>query len=44
MKKFLSELSENTCHYCSGKGYLELLLGGTEECYACHGTGKEDKK
>jgi hypothetical protein len=44
MKKVLPELSENTCHYCSGKGYLELLLGGSEECYACHGTGKEDKK
>lgn len=36
-------LSEKICHYCGGKGYLDLLLGGTESCYACQGTGKENK-
>lgn len=29
------------CPYCSGKGYNQLLLGGSETCYCCEGTGKE---
>ncbi|SEM61588.1 hypothetical protein SAMN05192533_10481 [Mesobacillus persicus] len=29
------------CAYCSGKGYNQLLLGGSETCYCCEGTGKE---
>ncbi|MBS2970366.1 YuiA family protein [Metabacillus sp. KIGAM252] len=29
------------CPYCSGKGYFQLLLGGTETCDCCNGTGKK---
>jgi len=29
----------NTCEYCSGQGYFQLLLGGSETCYACKGSG-----
>ncbi|WP_371321673.1 YuiA family protein [Robertmurraya korlensis] len=29
------------CLYCSGKGYFQLLLGGSETCPSCGGTGKE---
>ncbi|NJP38267.1 YuiA family protein [Alkalicoccus luteus] len=28
------------CPYCSGKGYYQLLLGGTETCPACGGSGR----
>jgi RecJ-like exonuclease len=29
------------CMYCSGKGYFQLLLGGSETCSCCGGTGKK---
>ncbi|MET3699468.1 YuiA family protein [Bacillus oleivorans] len=29
------------CDYCSGKGYFQLLLGGSETCPCCSGTGKK---
>lgn len=29
------------CVYCSGKGYFQLLLGGSETCTCCGGTGKK---
>jgi hypothetical protein len=29
------------CDYCSGKGYFQLLLGGSETCEGCGGTGKK---
>ncbi|UFJ39653.1 YuiA family protein [Brevibacillus humidisoli] len=28
------------CSDCKGQGYVELLLGGTEQCPYCEGTGK----
>ncbi|WP_170289412.1 YuiA family protein [Metabacillus lacus] len=28
------------CPYCSGKGYFQLLLGGSETCDCCNGSGK----
>jgi len=28
------------CPYCEGKGYFQLLLGGSETCGRCLGTGK----
>ncbi|MBD1370904.1 YuiA family protein [Hazenella sp. IB182357] len=31
------------CTYCNGEGYVQLLLGGSETCHACHGTGKKEK-
>ncbi|WP_176222164.1 YuiA family protein [Tuberibacillus sp. Marseille-P3662] len=30
----------NYCPYCEGKGYFQLLLGGSETCDNCSGTGK----
>ncbi|OLP63489.1 hypothetical protein BACPU_31430 [Bacillus pumilus] len=32
---------KSICHYCSGKGYFQLLLGGSETCEECQGTGKQ---
>jgi len=29
-----------TCDYCEGKGYFQLVLGGSETCPNCEGTGK----
>lgn len=29
------------CPYCNGKGYFQLLLGGSETCNCCSGSGKE---
>ncbi|WP_181186184.1 YuiA family protein [Alkalicoccus urumqiensis] len=29
------------CSYCGGKGYHQLLLGGSETCPACSGSGRE---
>jgi hypothetical protein len=29
------------CDYCSGTGYFQLLLGGSETCSGCGGTGKK---
>ncbi|UCZ52533.1 YuiA family protein [Bacillus shivajii] len=34
------KLKGNDCEYCTGKGYFQLLLGGSETCDHCHGTGK----
>ncbi|WP_158553388.1 YuiA family protein [Peribacillus saganii] len=32
------------CVYCSGKGYFQLLLGGSETCSCCGGSGKLEEK
>lgn len=32
------------CKYCNGDGYVMLLLGGSETCYACKGSGKKEKE
>lgn len=34
----------NSCMYCNGNGYILVLLGGSETCYACKGSGKKDKE
>ena len=34
-------LDSNACDYCSGDGYFQLLLGGSETCSSCEGTGKK---
>ncbi|MBD8070470.1 YuiA family protein [Bacillus sp. PS06] len=31
---------KNECPYCNGKGYFQLILGGSETCSSCEGTGK----
>ncbi|MBY6040475.1 YuiA family protein [Bacillus velezensis] len=33
--------STASCPFCSGKGYFQLLLGGSETCPSCQGSGKE---
>lgn len=30
------------CEYCSGTGYFQLLLGGSETCSGCGGSGKKE--
>ncbi|TCL47322.1 hypothetical protein EDD69_11232 [Thermolongibacillus altinsuensis] len=32
------------CAYCSGNGYVYVVLGGSETCYCCKGTGVEQQK
>jgi hypothetical protein len=39
MKSQTAEKKE--CVYCSGKGYFQLLLGGSETCTCCGGSGKK---
>jgi hypothetical protein len=39
MKSQTAEKKE--CVYCSGKGYFQLLLGGSETCICCGGSGKK---
>lgn len=34
-------LGINDCPYCAGKGYFQLLLGGSETCECCRGTGEK---
>ncbi|WP_316571560.1 YuiA family protein [Neobacillus sp. YIM B06451] len=29
------------CMYCGGFGYFQLLLGGSETCTCCGGSGKK---
>jgi len=29
------------CDYCDGVGYFQLILGGSETCSGCGGTGKK---
>ncbi len=38
------KLGLNDCPYCAGKGYFQLLLGGSETCDCCQGTGEKEKK
>ncbi|MGA9174483.1 MAG: YuiA family protein [Thermoactinomyces sp.] len=37
------KLQTVNCSYCEGAGYVDLVLGGSETCYACNGTGKDKK-
>lgn len=40
----VANLSKETiyeCDYCSGEGYFQLLLGGSETCPCCKGSGKK---
>jgi hypothetical protein len=42
MTKMKSQTAEKKeCVYCSGKGYFQLLLGGSETCTCCGGSGKK---
>ncbi|MFC0163091.1 MULTISPECIES: YuiA family protein [Bacillus] len=35
-----SKSESKPCIYCSGNGYFQLLLGGSETCNHCKGTGE----
>ncbi|MDM5200341.1 YuiA family protein [Fictibacillus enclensis] len=35
--------TQEKCQYCEGKGYFQLLLGGSETCEECCGSGKKRK-
>ncbi|WP_165979095.1 YuiA family protein [Bacillus sp. 7884-1] len=39
-----TSLDTKTCDYCSGTGYFQLLLGGSETCTCCEGSGKKQEK
>ncbi|MBO8171778.1 MAG: YuiA family protein [Bacillaceae bacterium] len=32
---------KEVCEYCNGQGYYQLLLGGSETCPSCQGSGKK---
>jgi DnaJ-class molecular chaperone len=36
--------NQEKCPYCKGEGYFQLLLGGTENCPGCGGTGTHSYK
>lgn len=40
MKTLLVE--KHHCEYCNGTGYYQLLLGGSETCPSCQGSGKNE--
>ncbi|CRK81615.1 YuiA family protein [Neobacillus massiliamazoniensis] len=37
----IKSIEAKTCEYCSGTGYFQLLLGGSETCACCEGSGKK---
>ncbi|WP_176560268.1 YuiA family protein [Brevibacillus dissolubilis] len=34
--------TQESCPYCKGAGYFQLIVGGTEDCPACEGQGRTD--
>ncbi|MCU9612813.1 YuiA family protein [Caldibacillus lycopersici] len=34
--------TSDSCEYCQGEGYFQLLLGGSETCPCCNGTGTKE--
>lgn len=41
MTIFKKAKNVNKCPYCSGQGYFQLRLGGSETCSYCSGSGKK---
>ncbi|HZG13441.1 MAG TPA: YuiA family protein [Candidatus Bathyarchaeia archaeon] len=35
---------ETQCPYCKGEGYFQVILGGTENCPSCEGTGNHQEE
>ncbi|CAM5783091.1 MULTISPECIES: YuiA family protein [Brevibacillus] len=35
---------QEQCPYCNGQGYFQLLLGGTENCPGCEGSGAHSEE
>jgi hypothetical protein len=40
----VKSLDTKNCDYCSGYGYFQLVLGGSETCSCCEGTGKKEEE
>ncbi len=40
----VQQLETKVCDYCAGVGYFQLLLGGSETCQSCGGTGKSKEE
>ncbi|WP_158587425.1 YuiA family protein [Neobacillus notoginsengisoli] len=36
----MKKADAKNCMYCGGNGYFQLLLGGSETCICCGGSGK----
>ncbi|WP_171016612.1 YuiA family protein [Pseudalkalibacillus caeni] len=43
MNKHRGAVKPNDCPYCNGKGYFQLLLGGSETCESCEGSGSKSE-
>ncbi|WP_377887931.1 YuiA family protein [Alkalihalobacillus sp. R86527] len=39
MRRQQRKVKATDCPYCKGKGYFQLLLGGSETCDNCGGSG-----
>jgi RecJ-like exonuclease len=39
MDEKMTQTNQTVCPYCSGNGYVQLVLGGSETCYCCSGKG-----
>lgn len=44
MPKVQVMTEREVCEYCQGNGYYQLLLGGSETCPSCQGSGKNREK
>ncbi|WP_170109609.1 YuiA family protein [Melghirimyces profundicolus] len=44
MKNHTLKSTDERCTYCGGDGYVQLLLGGSETCGCCKGSGKRPRK
>ncbi|WP_167577992.1 YuiA family protein [Ammoniphilus sp. YIM 78166] len=37
-------MQQQHCPYCVGRGYFQLITGGSETCPSCEGTGSEKEE
>jgi DnaJ-class molecular chaperone len=44
MKTQTLRSADQKCLYCGGTGYYQLVLGGTDTCAHCNGTGKQPEQ
>ena len=35
---------DHSCSFCEGQGYHDIMVGGSETCPVCEGTGEEEKE
>ncbi|WP_339061251.1 YuiA family protein [Tepidibacillus marianensis] len=36
--------NDHVCGFCEGQGYHDIMVGGSETCPACEGSGTEEKE